>query len=93
MTGYRVYKQVMKLEPILADASASISDLKRNPTAVIDAALGEPVAILNRNKPAAYLVPAEAWEAIIDRLDDIELVEIAKSRMGQRRIRVKLEEL
>jgi antitoxin StbD len=83
----------MKLEPILADASASISDLKKNPTAVIDAALGEPVAILNRNKPAAYLVPAEAWEAIIDRLDDIELVEIAKSRMGQKRIRVKLEEL
>ena len=84
---------VMKLEPILADAGVSISDLKKNPSAVIEAAHGDPVAILNRNKPAAYLVPAKAWEAIIDRLDDIDLVEIVKSRAGQKRIRVRLEDL
>ena len=31
-------------------------------------AAGFPIAILNRNTPAAYLVPADAWEAILDRL-------------------------
>ena len=83
----------MKLEPILADAGVSISDLKKNPSAVIEAALGEPVAILNRNKPAAYLVPAEAWEAIMDRLDDMELAEIVKARAGQEEIEVSIDEL
>lgn len=50
--------------PILADGSVSISDLKKNPSAVIAAAEGFPVAVINRNTPAAYLVPAKAWEAL-----------------------------
>lgn len=87
------YKEVMKIEPILADAAISISDLKKNPSAAIAAAEGYPLAILNRNKPAAYLVPAKEWEAIMERLDDIELVEIVKARAGQKRIRVRLEDL
>lgn len=87
------YKEVMKIEPILADAAISISELKKNPSAAIAAAEGYPLAILNRNKPAAYLVPAKEWEAIMERLDDIELVEIVKARAGQKRIRVRLEDL
>jgi antitoxin StbD len=83
----------MKLEPILAASGTSISELKKNPSAVIEAAEGAPVAILNRNKPAAYLVPAKAWEEIMDRLEDIELAEIVRARAGQKRIRVKLDDL
>ena len=69
------HKKVM-LHEILADTGVSISDLKKNPSAVIEAAGGFPVAVLNRNTPAAYLVPAKAWEALMDRLEDIELAEI-----------------
>ena len=83
----------MKLESILAQRGTSISELKKNPSAVIEAAEGGPVAILNRNKPAAYLIPAKAWEAIMDRLEDAELAEIIRARAGQKRIRVKLEDL
>lgn len=78
---------------LLADVGVSISDLKKNPSAVIAAADGFPVAILNRNTPAAYLIPAKAWEAIMDQLEDIELAEIVKARQGQKRVRVKLEDL
>ena len=46
--------------PLLASVGISISDLKKNPSAAIAAADGFPVAILNRNTPMAYLVPAEA---------------------------------
>jgi len=84
---------VMKIEPILADAGISISDLKKNPTAAIAAAEGFPLAILNRNRPAAYLVPAKAWEALMDRLDDIELAEIVRERENDPVIRVSLDEL
>lgn len=81
------------IEPILADAGVSISDLKKNPSAVIAAAEGFPVAILNRNTPAAYLVPAAAWEALMDRLEDIELAEIVREREHEVAVKVRLEDL
>lgn len=83
----------MKIEPILADAGVSISELKKNPSAVIAAAQGFPLAILNRNRPAAYLVPADAWEAILDRLDDVELARIVTAREGQEEIEVAIGDL
>ena len=81
------------IEPILAPAGVSISDLKKNPSAIIEAAEGFPVAILNRNVPAAYLVPAKAWEALMDQLEDIELAEIVRERTNEVGIKVKLEDL
>ncbi|CAB3780471.1 Antitoxin YafN [Paraburkholderia caffeinitolerans] len=80
------------MESILARVSIGISELKMNPMAAIEKADG-PVAILNRNKPVAYLVPASEWEAICDRLEDIELAEIVKSRAGEEVVSVKLEDL
>ena len=45
---------------ILAETSASVSDLKKNPMGTVAAGEGFPVAILNRNAPAFYCVPAKA---------------------------------
>ncbi len=81
------------LQTILADSSVSITDLKKNPSAVIAAAEGFPVAILNRNTPEAYLVPAEAWEALMDRLEDIELAEIVRARANEVGVRVDIDDL
>lgn len=79
--------------PLLAPSGISISDLKKNPSAAIAAAEGFPVAILNRNRPAAYLVPAELWEDILDRLDDIELCEIVRERAGEVGVKIDLADL
>lgn len=81
------------VEPILADAGVSISELKKNPSAVIAAAGGFPVAVLNRNTPAAYLVPAKAWEELLDRLEDYELAEIVRQRANETAVPVNLEDL
>lgn len=59
--------------PILADVAVSISDLKRNPAAVIEAAKQQQVAILNRNRPVAYLVSPEVWDHILDVFDERKL--------------------
>lgn len=80
-------------KPLLADYGISISELKKNPSAAIRAADGAPVAILNRNTPEAYLVPAEAWEEIMDTLDDMRLARIVRERQGQERIRVNIDDL
>lgn len=42
---------------------------------------GFPVAILNRNEPAFYCVPAEAYEALMDRLEELELNALADARL------------
>lgn len=79
--------------PILASTAASISELKRNPMGTVAAGEGLPVAILNRNEPAFYCVPAKAFEALMERLEDIELNAIADTRIGQPRVKVKLDDL
>lgn len=83
------------IHDILADRSISISDLKKNPSAAIEAADGFPLAVLNRNTPAAYLVPAKTWAALMERLEDMELAEIVRQRLSedQERIKVRIEDL
>lgn len=55
---------------ILSETTASVSELKKNPMVTVNAGLGYPVAILNRNQPAFYCVPAELYEQMLDALDD-----------------------
>jgi antitoxin StbD len=92
MTGYACKWKCM-LNALLADSGVSISTLKKNPLAVIEAAGGFPIAVLNRNTPAAYLVPAAAWEALMERLDDIELAEIVSNRAEEIGIPVNIDDL
>lgn len=61
------------IRPILADVGISISDLKKNPAAAIEAAADQQVAILSRNKPVAYMVSPEIWDHILDIFDDRKL--------------------
>lgn len=78
---------------ILSDTSASVSELKKNPMATVNAGDGYPVAILNRNQPAFYCVPAELYEQMLDVLDDQELVKLVSERSGQRLLDVDLDAL
>lgn len=78
---------------ILTETTASVSELKKNPMGTVAAGEGFPVAILNRNAPAFYCVPAKAYEALMDRLEDLELNAIADARKGQAVIKVKLADL
>ena len=78
---------------IFSDTSASVTELKKNPMDTVAAGDGFPVAILNRNEPVFYCIPAKAYEALMERLEDLELNAIAEARKGQKTIRVSLDEL
>ena len=78
---------------VLADLCVSISELKKNPSVVVAQGDGFPVAVLNRNEPDFYCIPAAAWEAITDRLEDIELNMIADQRVDQPIIEVDINEI
>jgi antitoxin StbD len=56
-------------------------------------AASSPVAILNHNKPAAYLISAAAYEDMMDQLEDAALTKLVKTRAGGPTVKVKLEDL
>ncbi len=72
------------MESVLASCSASISELKKNPSALIEKADGQPIAILNHNRPTAYLIPAETYEAILEKIEDYQLGLIVKERQNEK---------
>lgn len=78
---------------ILANVTASVTELKRNPMGTIAAGNGAAVAILNRNAPAFYCVPAEEYETMLSLIEDAELNAIADERANSREIPVSLDDL
>jgi antitoxin StbD len=81
------------MDYLLTKSSVSITDLKKNPSAIIKEAEGAPVAILKHNRPSAYIVPADTFEAMLEKLDDLEIVRIVKERKKEKTVRMPLNEL
>jgi antitoxin StbD len=78
---------------VLTDIVASISELKANPMKVVASGEGLPIAVLNRNEPAFYCIPAKAYEAMMELIEDIELLEIVKDRLAEESVRVSIDDL
>ena len=72
---------------------ASVSDLKKNPMEVVNNGFGEAVAILNRNNPAFYCVPADMYEQMMDLIEDKELLKLAKQVEDEPNIKVSINDL
>ena len=73
------------MERILSNRSVSISELKRSPSAVLANANNEPLAILNHNKPTAYLVTPQLYQKLLERFEESEIrLAIAESRADTR---------
>ena len=83
------------MKNVLANCSASISELKNNPSALIDQSDGEPIAILNHNKPTAYLIPAKTYEDLLEGIEDYQLGIIVKERQNEKisAVEVDIDEL
>lgn len=78
---------------IEADLAFSVSELKRNPMAVVKAAEAEAVAILNHNKVVAYLITPAAWEYVQELYDDVKLAELAEDGDNQPVVEVSIDDL
>lgn len=78
---------------VLTETAVSISEHKKNPMATVAAGEGMAVAVLNRNEPAFYCVPARAYEELMDLVEDLELGRIADARLadGQEPLLVSLD--
>ena len=83
------------MQQILANYTASISELKKSPAQLIKNANNEAIAILNHNVPSAYLVPKELYEKMIDIIDDYYLAKEVQESLNDNEepIKVNLDEL
>lgn len=81
------------MQRVEANIAVSVSDLKKSPSAVMDEANGEAVAVLNHNRIMAYMVPASVYEAMLEQLDDIRLTEIIRKRADEKGLSVDIDAL
>ncbi len=84
------------MQPILANYTASISELKKSPTKILKEANNETVAILKNNITSAYLVPSELYIKMMGIIDDYELSKTVKQRLNYNKedlLEISLDEL
>jgi antitoxin StbD len=81
------------MEAIHAGLTVSVTELKRNFAGVLATAKDAPVAVLNHNKPEAYLLSARHYESMVNALEDMEDKRLVEERRVGPFIEVTLDEL
>ena len=72
------------MNAILAGYSISMSDFKRNPAQVLRNTGERPVAVLNHNRPAFYMITPKLFKAMVEQLADRDLAELVRGRLAAR---------
>jgi len=81
------------METIHADLAVSLTELKRNFAGILATAKDAPVAVLNHNKPEAYLLSAKHYESLLSALEDMEDRRLVEERRSGPFVEVTLDEL
>jgi antitoxin StbD len=68
------------MQTIHAEKTVSVTELKRNFSAILTQAEDDTVAVLNHNRPEAYLLSAAHYERLLERLEDLEDMKLARER-------------
>jgi len=72
------------MQAILSNLTISMSEFKKNPAAVLRDAKRRPVAVLNHNKAAFYMIEPVLFEAMLEELADQKLSRTVLARMAER---------
>ncbi len=81
------------MDTILTSLSVSVTELKRNYANILKQADSSPVAVLNHNRPEAYLLPAAHYERLMAYLEDMEDAKLVRERASGPFVEVNLDEL
>ena len=79
------------MDTIYADQTISMSEFKKNPAQVLREAGEKPVAVLNHNRPAFYMVSPKLFELMLEELADHDLIETTKQRLTLRHTAVDVD--
>ncbi len=81
------------MDTILANATVSVTELKRNFSSILRAADDQAIAVLNHNRPEAYLLSAAHYEQLMAYVEDLEDARLVRERQGGPFVEVTLDEL
>ncbi len=71
------------METVLSDLTVSMSVFKKNPAKVIREAGKKPVAVLNHNKAAFYMIAPDVYEDLLESIYDKEIEPLIQARRAQ----------
>jgi len=81
------------MDAVLSHFAVSVTELKRNYADILKQADDAPVAVLNHNRPEAYLLPAGHYERLMAYLEDLEDAKLIRERQGGPFVEVTLDDL
>lgn len=81
------------MDAVLSHFTVSVTELKRNYAGVLKLADDAPIAVLNHNRPEAYLLPAVHYERLMAYLEDLEDAKLIREREEGPFIEVSLDAL
>lgn len=81
------------MDTVLSQIAVSVTELKRNYAGILKQADNGPIAVLNHNRPEAYLLPASHYERLMDYLEDLEDAQLVRERANGPFVKVKLDDL
>jgi len=79
------------MDAIYADYSISMSEFKKNPAQVLRTAGEKPVAVLNHNRPAFYMITPKLFEALVEELTDRDLAALVRQRLARKETAIEVE--
>jgi len=79
------------MDTIYADYTISMSEFKKNPAQILRSAGEKPVAVLNHNRPAFYMVTPKLFEALVEKLIDLDLAELARRRLARKETAIEVD--
>jgi antitoxin StbD len=68
------------MDTVLSHFAVSVTELKRNYADILKQADDAPIAVLNHNRPEAYLLPAAHYERLMAHLEDLEDAKLVRDR-------------
>ena len=81
------------MDAVLSHFTVSVTELKRNYADILKQADDAPVAVLNHNRPEAYLLPAGHYERLMAHLEDLEDAKLVHERANGPFVEVDIDAL
>ena len=81
------------MDSVLSNMTVSVTELKRNFAGILKQADDGPIAVLNHNRPEAYLLPASHYERLMEYLEDLEDAQLVRERAIGPFVEVNIDEL
>ncbi len=79
------------MQTIFTDITVSMSEFKKNPASVLREANSRPVAVLNHNKAAFYMVEPQLFQAMVEELADQDLYRTVLARVAEKEHAVEVD--